>query len=169
MGRSTLIVSNIHFDRLYKPLPQKLKNLYLDLLTHPNGNKAGYFQLDISVHQILRRDGDYIPTEEECRQELETETGLWMYDRKNDLVLIPTFLKYNKIGSPKTFQSMRYELEQLPASNLCIEFIYRVYEYTDGRGLDYIPPKMIHCAKGLLEMKRELSLHEGIIQTILLP
>ena len=165
MGRATWIVSSIHSDRMYKALPEELKLLYFQLLTHPNGNKAGFFQVDIDIHRILRGGR----SEEECRQELEANTGLWAYDRKNDLVLIPTFLKYNKIGSSKTFQSMKFELEQLPKSRLCLEFIYRVNEYTEGKGLDYIPGKMMDCARAYLKTKKDLSLHDSIIYKILFP
>ena len=163
MGRATWIVSSIHSDRLYKALPEDLKLLYFQLLTHPNGNKAGFFQIDIDIHRILRGGR----SEEECRQELETETCLWIYERRTDLVLIPTFLKYNKIGSSKTFQSMKFELEQLPKSRLCIEFLYRVNEYTEGKGLDYIPSKMIECAKAYLKTGKKQTLHESIITKIL--
>lgn len=160
---ATWIITNIHFDKLYKQLSPDLQLLYFQLLTHPNRNKAGFYQIDIDVHRILRKG----KSEEECRAELETETGLWLYDRANDLVLIPTYLKYNKVGSGKTFQSIKYELEELPSSELCIEFIYRVNEYTEGKGLEYLPTKMIKCAKAILSQKKDLSLHEVIVKKIL--
>jgi hypothetical protein len=65
---------------------------------------------------------------------------------------------------------MRYELEQLPPSRLCLEFIYRVNEYTEGKGLEFIPPKMIDCARSYIKSSSEpLTLHEGIINKILFP
>jgi len=166
MGRATWIISNVHSDRLYKALPEELKLLYFQLLTHPNGNKAGYFQIDIDIHRILRGGR----TEDECRKELETDTSLWLYDRTNDIVLIPTFLKYNKIGSNKTLQSMKFELEQLPASPLCTEFIYRLNEYTEGKGLDYVPHKMVLQARSYMsEIKalNTLTAHDSIIIKLL--
>lgn len=163
MGRATWVVSNIHSDKLYKALPEEQKLLYFQLLTHPNGNKAGLFQIDIDIHRILRGGR----TEEECRDELSEDTALWFYDRSNDVVLVPTYLKYNKIGSGKTFQSMKNELEQLPPTILCIEFIYRLYEYTEGKGIDYLPSAMVKTANALLETKNELSVHDSIVKKIL--
>lgn len=163
MGRATWIVTNIHFDRMYKALDSEMQFLYFQLLTHPNGNKAGFFQIDIDVHRILRKG----KSEEECRRELETETGLWLFDSSNDLVLLPNYLKYNKIGSGKTLQSMKYELEQLPNSRLCTEFIYYFNENTEGKGLDYLPPKMVKCAKALLSQNQDQTVHESIVSKIL--
>jgi len=163
VGRATWVVSNIHSDRLYKALPEEQKLLYFQLLTHPNGNKAGFFQIDIDMHRILRGGR----SEEECRDELSTDTALWLYDRHTDIVLIPTYLKYNKIGSGKTLQSMRNELEQLPPTTLCTEFVYRLYEYTEGRGIEYLPPSMVKTAKTLIASKKELTVHEAMINKIL--
>ena len=156
-------MSNVHSDRLYKALPESLKLLYLQLLTHPCGNKAGYFQMDIDIHRILRGGR----SEDECRKELETDTSLWLYDREVDMVLIPTYLKYNKIGSGKTFQSMKCELEQLPPSRLCTEFVYRLNEYTDGKGLDYLPHKMVCQAKGYMQGVNAPTAHDMIIVKLL--
>ena len=163
MGRATWVVSGIHRDRLYKAMPQDLKLLYFQLLTHPDGNKAGFFQIDMEYHNLLRGGIG----EDACRKELKTETGLWFYDETTDVVLIPTYLKYNKIGSAKTLQSMKFELEQLPKTKLCLEFIYRVNEYTEGKGIDYIPEKMLKCAKALMAGRDNLTVHEAIINKIL--
>ena len=165
MGRATWVVSGIHRDRLYKALPPDLKLLYFQLLSHPDGNKAGFFQIDMEYHDLLRGGIG----EEACRDELSTDTGLWFFDRSTDVVLIPTYLKYNKIGSAKTFQSMKFELEQLPKTRLCLEFIYRVNEYTEGKGLEYIPKKMMDSARAFMKQTKKLSIHEGIISKILLP
>lgn len=159
---ATWIVTEIHFDKRFKALPDELKLLYFDLLTHPQRNKAGFFQIDIDVHRILRGGR----SAEECRKELETETGLWLYDSKNDVVLLPTYLKHNKIGSEKTFKSITYELESLPPTELCIEFIYRLNEYTDGKGVAYIPKNMRKCAVGLLMQKKDLTIHEALVKKI---
>ena len=163
MGRATWIVSGIHRDRLYKALSQDMKLLYFQLLTHPDGNKAGFFQIDMEYHNLMRGNIG----EEECRKELEANTGLWTFDRNTDVVLIPTYLKYNKIGSAKTFQSMKYELEQLPKTRLCLEFIYRVNEYTEGKGIDYIPAKMMECARAYIKTIKDPTLHEVVIDKIL--
>lgn len=165
MGRATWVVSNIHFDRLYKKMPEHLQLLYFQLLSHPNGNKAGYFQIDLDVHGILRKG----KTEDELREELMSNTGLWFYDPKTDVVLIPTYLKYNKIGSSKTFVSFQHELEMVPNSELVLEFIYRVNEYTEGVGLDYLPANMLKYARTIWKNKKNLTLHEGIINKILFP
>ena len=166
MGSSTVIVSNIHFDRLYKRLSPEMKLLYFQLLSHPNKNKAGYYQIDLGIQSLLREK-----SEEECKAELMEQTGLWMYDDKQDLILIPTYLKYNKIGSPKTLLGMKYELEQLPMSDLCLEFIYRVNEYTEGKGLEYIPPRMLKYAKARIDKKlknqENASIHEAVIYKLL--
>ena len=167
MGSSTVIVSNIHFDRLYKRLSPDMRLLYFQLLSHPNKNKAGYYQIDLGIQSLLREKD-----EESCRKELSVQTGLWMYDPGEDLVLLPTYLKYNKIGSPKTLLGMKYELEQLPMSDLCLEFIYRLNEYTEGKGLDYIPQRMLKYAKARIDQKvkngEASSVHEAVVYNLIL-
>lgn len=144
MGGYSIITKNIHSDRSFRKLEPMLKLLYFTLLTYPFGNKTGMFEIDPEyLASLMRTD------EETLKGWLKSSTDLWMYDESTCVVLIPNYLKYNKIGGAKTFTSMKYELEQLPKTRLCVDFIYKLNELTDGAGLEYVPQKMLRTAQAL--------------------
>ena len=102
-GRISIINSSVHSDKAYKALSTEQKLMYFQLLSHPQGNKAGFFQIDTEyMADIMCKC-----SETELFVRLTTPTTLWKYDPSTDVVLIPNYLKYNKIGGVKTFTSMR--------------------------------------------------------------
>lgn len=119
--------------------------LYFKLLTHPFHNKVGFYHLDLEyTARMLMRC-----TQAKLKKELMAETGLWKYDETTDVVLIPNYLKYNKIAGSKSLTGVKRELEQLPKTKLCVEFIYKFNELTNGEGLYYLPKKMVETAQAL--------------------
>lgn len=162
-GRISIINSSVHSDKAYKALSTERKLMYFQLLSHPQGNKAGFFQIDTEyMADIMCKC-----SETELFVRLTTPTTLWQYDPSTDVVLIPNYLKYNKIGGVKTFTSMRYELEQLPKTTLCVEFIYRLNQYTDGKAIPFLPKSMVETAKATIASKKELTVHDSIVNRLL--
>lgn len=147
MAGYSLIVRGIHRDKDFKALTNDQQLLYFKLLCHPYGNKAGFFILDFDETASLMRW-----SKAKLKKNLvETQTSLWEYDESTDVILLPNYLKYNKIAGPKTLTSMRYELEQVPKTRLCVDFIYKLNEITEGEGIAYLPHSMVQTAKALTQ------------------
>lgn len=145
MGRHVIINTGIHSDPEFKALTATQQLLYFKLLSHPYGNKAGFFVLDSNYTAKILMGCSAA----KLKTMLKTETDLWRYDEANDVVLLPNYLKYNKVAGSKTLTGLRYDLESLPKTKLCVEFIYKLYAYTEGAGMVYIPHQMLETAKAL--------------------
>lgn len=161
MAGYSIIVSSIHSDEEFKALTATQQLLYFKLLTHPFHNKAGFFHLDIeyTARMMMRC------TQAKLKKELLAETDLWKYDESTDVILIPNYLKYNKAAGSKSLTGLKRELEQLPKTRLCVEFIYKFYELTNGEGLCYLPKQMVETAIALTK-NQESVMHSLVYKYI---
>lgn len=155
-----LINRGIHRDKDFKALTPDQQLLYFKLLSHPYGNKAGFFILDLEETARLMRW-----TKPKLLKNLKADTPLWEYDETTDVVLLPNYLKYNKLAGCKSLTGLKNDLEQLPKTHLCVDFVYKLNEHTEGEGLAYLPHRMVETAKALT--KDQGSIRDAIVFKIL--
>lgn len=138
MGRYTSIRSEIWTDGEVENLNVIGKALYLYLLTSPLSNAAGYYR--IPVKQIAL---DLNLEEKEILPELRSQQKLWKYDEKTKQVLIPNYLKYNKLGGPNQLRGLNIQLSTLEKCDLHIEFIYSVHKYLGDAALEKLDKEFL--------------------------
>lgn len=135
---SDKVWGNDCFRRL--TIPEKL--LYVHLLTCPLNNLAGYYQLTVGQLKLWvcsnAQDeyGDVVYNEEDealfrqVAKRFYAEDKLWKYDRESQMVLLPSYLKYNRIASPTQMKGLLQTIKSLPKSELLhLDFLWSVQAY----------------------------------------
>ena len=111
------------------------KLFYMYLLTSPLSNIAGYYRLP--VKQIVMDTGIDEP---EVRHLLTMNTKLWKYDMETKQVLIPNFLKYNKLQGSKLLKGMAIQVQGLARSPLHVDFMLYAIRYAGDQVIDVMDP-----------------------------
>lgn len=131
MGRYTSISNDIWSDKEFKKLSPVGKNVYLFVLTNPQGNQSGIYRLPMDLVEF------YLG--EEGVNELKKENKLYRYDAENEILFIPTYLKYNAAKSHPQLKAMARSIASLPYCELLVDFCESLAKYSGDESLKYLP------------------------------
>lgn len=134
MGRFTIIDSSIWTDREFEQLDFDGKLLYFYVLSSPIGNMAGYYRLPIK--QIVC---DLEIPKERIEPNLLSQKKLWKYDEKTSQILLPNYLKYNRIGGANQLKAINSSIRTLSFCELHIDFMKALLTYSrldSWKGID---------------------------------
>lgn len=113
MARYSLIMNDMWIDREFRNLEPKGKLLYIYLLTNPYCNQSGLYRLPIDIVELEVRASDL----------LLQDNHLWKYDKDNEVVYIPNYLKYNTAKTLLQIKGVASSIKSLPCTPLIVDFI----------------------------------------------
>ncbi len=159
MAKYTMVRSETWSDRKVAQLSIPGKALYNYILTSPVSNLAGYYALgimQIKTNLCRYEEGrfnaeDEQVFEEKVLPELYSQKCLWKYDNETKQVLIPKYLKYNKIGGSSQLIAVGKAIRTLEVCELHIDFLYALHKYVGTAACDYIDKDIV---KRVLEMAK---------------
>lgn len=134
-------------DPAFRAMDFDGKGLYCYLLTSTVSNAAGYYRLtkaqlrvdlcaedDESISGFLEEDNARIT--EKILPMLYGENKLWEYDQQTKQVLVPNYLKYNKIAGPKQLPTLISAVNSLSLSPLHVLFFREASRHL--RSMDFL-------------------------------
>lgn len=134
MSRYTAISNDIWSDREFRKLSPVGKNVYLFILTNPQGNQAGMYRLSLDLVEFyLGKD---------AVDEMLTGSPLYKYDKENEVVLIPNYLKYNIAKSNQQLQGVARCVASIPYCTLVVDWMESFIRYTGEDSVKYLPASM---------------------------
>ena len=160
-------------------IPGKL--LYAYLLTSPFGNIAGYYKLPLpylkdSLCKSEINGWDTVTDEEDMSifkdkivPQLLNEDKLWKYDEETGMLLIPTYLKHNKVISPPQVAALVKAVEYLPKSKLIVDFLFAVQKYSRKEAIEKMDKATLVYARELCKGRNDNKafIVHGIISEVL--
>jgi uncharacterized phage protein (TIGR02220 family) len=128
------IATRFWSDEKIEELSEQARYLYLYILTNQHTNMAGFYRLPA---KYIQADLSWnIKQLNKPFQELLSK-GLVKQDLTRSIILIPNFLRYNKIQNPNQVKSVQKITEELPDNDLFEEFVDCIKQYVscDCKGL----------------------------------
>lgn len=149
MGRYTTMINDMWTDPAFTALGPTERLLYNYLLNSPVNNAAGYYRLTKAQLRVdMCREDDSTDTgfmaedeklfTEKILPALTSQCKLWKYDEKTKQVLVPNYLKYNKIVGPKQMGPLINALLPLQKSPLHILFFKECLVYMRQEDLNLL-------------------------------
>lgn len=169
MAKYTLVRSELWSDQKVGELSLPAKALYNYILTSPVSNLAGYYTLQIiqikaNLCRYNKELGEFNAKDEELFKkevlpELKSQKCLWKYDPVNEQILIPKYLKYNKVGGSSQLTAVARAVKTLKVCELHIDFLYALHKYVGTAACDYIDRDIL---KKVLKMAKEKETPEAL-------
>ena len=128
------IATRFWSDEKIEDLSEQARYLYLYILTNQHTNMAGFYRLPA---KYIQADLSWnVKQLNKPFQELLSK-GLIKQDSNRSIILIPNFLRYNKIQNPNQVKSVQKITEELPDNNLFEEFVDCIKQHVscDCKGL----------------------------------
>lgn len=147
--RYTPIRSDIWIDEEVEQLSPEGKLLYVYLLTNPYSNLAGYYQI------IPRHIASDLKIEEEkILPILLDQKKLWKYDPDTRQILIPSYLKYNKVGGEKQIKALNSQIKGLSKCELLKYFLHGVVKNCGEDSIKYFDKDILtYCHTNCKEQR----------------
>ncbi len=159
--RYTRLRTSAWMDDDVMELPMIGKALWAYLIGGPQSNVAGFYKLPIKTLKTdlcgSLKDGTMLEGEEELFNKvilplLYSQDKLWKYDKQTSQVLIPKYLKHNKVGGPKQLTALNSQIEPLTKCGLHVCFLANVVRFVGEDALKYFNREILVYAH---EMARE--------------
>lgn len=131
------VVIDFWSDRKLKGQPLGAKFLFVYLLTCRHRNALGYYYLP---KLYISNDTSMPPAEVDSYMRALVDNGFIHYDEDAEVVLIPRFLKHNRLPNANCVKAAITQLEKLPQNGL------------GDRFLDAISPEHIDIGEGKQEI-----------------
>lgn len=132
MNRYTSVYNSIWDDDEFEALDDLGKLVYFNLLCNPAGNMAGYYRIQAKqIALYLDHPAD------EIQSYLSMDTGLWKYDSETKQVILPNYLKYNKVAGANSLKAIAKQVEYLEKCFMHKDFLWSVYKYCGEDALQY--------------------------------
>ena len=150
--RYTRLRTSAWMDDDVMELPMIGKALWAYLIGGPQSNVAGFYKLPIKTLRTdlcgSHKDGTMLDGEDEQFNKvilplLYGQDKLWKYDRKTSQVLIPKYLKHNKVGGPKQLTALNSQIEPLTKCGLHVCFLANVVRYAGEDALKYFNKEIL--------------------------
>lgn len=155
MSRFTSISNDIWSDKEFKNLSPIGKNVYLFVLTNPQGNQSGIYRLPLDLVEF------YLG--EEGAEEIKKENKLFKYDVEKEIVFIPNYLKYNVAKSQSQLKAMSRNIASLPYCELLVDFCESLVKYSGDEALKYLPD----AVKGYVSKRAKKENREHLFITMI--
>ena len=122
MSRYSYVHTQIWKDKKFRALSESSKLLYIAMLTAPNSNMIGLYEWPVAyaIHDL--GEGWTEQKFFECVNEIEAQ-GMGYYDRDNEIVFIPNFLKDNQLNTIKQIIGGGNYFNKLPSTHLFVKFL----------------------------------------------
>ncbi|MBR1419266.1 MAG: hypothetical protein IJ576_09915 [Synergistaceae bacterium] len=122
MSRYSYVHTQIWKDKKFRALSESSKLLYIAMLTAPNSNMIGLYEWPVAyaIHDL--GEGWTEQKFFECVNEIEAQ-GMGYYDRDNEIVFIPNFLKDNQLNTIKQIIGGGNYFNKLPSTYLFVKFL----------------------------------------------
>jgi hypothetical protein len=126
MERYTLIHNRIWLDEKFRELDTDSKMLFFYLMTSPHCNMIGYYRLPLLY--IVADLGQEMQAIKPAFESL-LQAGMVFYDERQSIVLIPNYLRYNRIQNPNQAKAACSLVDKLPQNLLLGEFLACIAEH----------------------------------------
>jgi len=153
MGKYNTVRSEMWSDKEFYKLSHEDKLFFNYILSCPVGNMAGYFKLPIQQIKIdlCRYDketdeynkDDMDGFRKKILPSLKCESKLWKYDYETEQILIPSYLKYNKVGGEKQMTAINKSILTLTFCDLHIDFLYAIKKYVSPESVRYLDSGLV--------------------------
>lgn len=138
------------------------KLIFLYLLSCPYGNIIGFYK--VSPKKVAQ---DLAEDEEAVCKAMCGQTKLWLFDRKANQVLVPSYLKYNAVNSISQITSAIAQLKQLSVGMLHKDFIYAAFRYANSDLIKAIPQEIKRQVYLLIEPQTDNK--SALVRSLLEP